>query len=303
MGRASTHPGMRSLKLEQYLVLKWWHFRSTQKHKYRQVCILGNGLGLPLHPLPFSLILFFLHIPSFRLESNETVSFFKTPVALMSIFTCLAEEGLSEVCPVELDVVVAAVMSVVGSGAFSMSFTFLWRLARCLLSFEVEFFAVNKIFAPTANIFVTFYRVKVMSVLPSIKRCMVLLSPALHVISCWSTHRLTSHRSYVIVTRHSLTHLLLTRYCPSLSTAPGLFPSEGSYWRASEEGLLAVLHSPSEALDTLHLGLQPSLTEVWSLSSAPTSSIVRDRVSCQCCSGGMAAEVILVSGAQMRAGV
>jgi len=55
-----------------------------------------------------------------------------------------------------------------------------------------------------ANVFVTFYRVrlKVMSVLPSIKRCMVLLSPALYVISCWSTHLLMSHHSYVIVMRH-----------------------------------------------------------------------------------------------------
>ena len=91
----------------------------------------------------------------------------------MSVSTCLAGEGPSEVCPVELDEVAAAVMSVGGSGAFSMSFTFLCRLARCSLRLEVESFAVDKKRSPhaectaDANVFVTFYRVKVVSVLPS----------------------------------------------------------------------------------------------------------------------------------------
>jgi len=77
--------------------------------------------------------------------------FFKTPVDLKSIFTRLAGEGPLEVCPVELDVVAAAVMSVGGSRGFSMSFTLLCRLARCLLRFEVEFFAVNKKFSSHAE--------------------------------------------------------------------------------------------------------------------------------------------------------
>jgi len=53
---------------------------------------------------------------------------------------------------VELDVVAAAVTSVGGSWGFSMSFTFLCRLARCLPRFEVEFFALDKTFIPTQSL-------------------------------------------------------------------------------------------------------------------------------------------------------
>ena len=52
----------------------------------------------------------------------------------------------------ELDVVAAAVMSVRESGVFTVSFTFLCRLARCFLRFEVEFFAVDKSVLPTQSV-------------------------------------------------------------------------------------------------------------------------------------------------------
>ena len=65
--------------------------------------------------------------------------------------------------------------------------------------------------------------------------------------------RCQSHRS-VVIQLH-----LPYFWDKKFSTAPGLFSSEGSYWRASEEGLLVNQHSPSEALDRLHLGLQLSL--------------------------------------------
>ena len=84
------------------------------------------------------------------------MSFFSSaalsPVALKSIFTCVAGERPSEVHTVELDVVVAAVMSVGGSGVFPVSFTFLCRLAMCLLRFGVGFFAVDKSFLPTQSL-------------------------------------------------------------------------------------------------------------------------------------------------------
>ena len=64
----------------------------------------------------------------------------------------VAGEGPSEVRPVELDVTAAVVMSVGGSGLFSVRFTFLCRLDRCLLRFEVEFSAVDKSFLPTQSV-------------------------------------------------------------------------------------------------------------------------------------------------------
>jgi len=32
-----------NFELEQYLGSYWWRFTSSQKHKYRQECILRNG--------------------------------------------------------------------------------------------------------------------------------------------------------------------------------------------------------------------------------------------------------------------
>lgn len=43
----------------------------------------------------------------------------------------------------------STVMSVGGSGGFSVIFTFLWQCARWLLRFEVKIFAVERSFLPT----------------------------------------------------------------------------------------------------------------------------------------------------------